>query len=235
MADDILERCDALLREGRDATALFLEIANQASQKNLGRLAEWALEGAYYLAPKDRDIVLSLAPSYLAGKKVLAAIRVYRDYLRSFPDDLEVLAKYRMLLETVEGGSVDVQHSEELVFLAREFREKLDDPSDAKVAPPSPRDSEETRACKDRALRAFLEAPSKQVARRIGDLFFESKEFGRALFFYRFCLGEPGSSEPELERLIVECVRNRAGSEPGRWRHPWISAPGTGVHLETFP
>ena len=204
--EEVLGICEEVLNGSPNTAGAHRLLAEAAINIDLPQTAVWSLELARKISPKDKDIGVALAEAYVANNQVTEAEMVYAELLRANPTDGALSKAYRNLTANKtmsEGGYNNLAEG------TGSFRDILKDKDEANKLEQEQRghkDPEILQRMLDEAYEQLSTDPTPQNARKVADLYFELKDFERALKYYKQILELPGAADPTLEQLVSTCT-----------------------------
>jgi tetratricopeptide (TPR) repeat protein len=127
------------------------------------------------------------------------------EQLRLTPNDPELQKLHRDLSanRTMGEGGYD-----KLADGSGSFRDVLKDQDGATKLEQEARghkDKETLAKLLDDAYEEMSADPSIQNARKVANLYFETKDYASAIKYYKMILAEPGAADPTLEKIVSQC------------------------------
>jgi tetratricopeptide (TPR) repeat protein len=202
---DAMSLCEKALNSDVNNTSAHRCLAEAAIAEDLPGTAVMSLEIAHKLKPKDRDIAVELAQAYVGNHQGEKAESVMNEQLRRTPNDPEIQKLHRDLSanRTMGEGGYD-----KLADGSGSFRDVLKDQDGATKLEQEARghkDKETLAKLLDDAYGEMSADPSIQNARKVADLYFETKDYASAIKYYKMILAEPGAADPTLEKIVSQC------------------------------
>ncbi len=202
---DALNIAEQILNADPNSGSGHKILADAALALDLPKTAILSLEILIKASPKDRELNAELAEAYARSGQNAKAEAIYTELLRSNPNDQKISAALKDLsarTTMTEGGYENaaetggsyrdmLKNKDESVALEQENRQvKSDDVADRLIA--------------DYETRIEAEPKNVKLMRSIAELYVQKKDFDRALVYYQKIIATDGSSDPSLEKAIID-------------------------------
>ncbi len=200
---DAMATCEQMLNGDANNWSAHKILAEAAMALDLPRTAILSLEMVRRNNAKDRDAAIVLANAYIKSRQASKAAGIYDELLKANPKDTDALQLSKGLAAQ---RTMDEQGYAKLEGGGGSYRDVLKDKDESVRLEQEARtykDEDTTTAMIDRKYDELKADPSNlTLARELGDLYVQAKDYTNALKYYKMLAEIPGTADSTLDRAI---------------------------------